>query len=44
VLAIGLLTCSPRFLRAETQVAIRTEFGAIVGIDYDPGLHGSAMG
>jgi membrane protease subunit HflC len=40
VIAIGLLIVfTSLFTVQETQVAIRTEFGAIVGIDYDPGLH-----
>ena len=40
LVAIALLiVLTSLFTVAETQVAIRTEFGAIVGIDYDPGLH-----
>jgi len=40
VLAVAaLLVLTSLFTVQETQVAIRTEFGAIVGIDYDPGLH-----
>jgi membrane protease subunit HflC len=40
VIAIALLiVLTSLFTVQETQVAIRTEFGAIVGIDYDPGLH-----
>jgi membrane protease subunit HflC len=40
ILAIaGLIVLTSLFTVQETQVAIRTEFGAIVGIDYDPGLH-----
>jgi len=33
VVALSLFTVS------ETEFAIRTEFGKIVGIDYTPGLH-----
>src|SRR5471030_1020368 len=40
VLAVAaLIVLTSLFTVQETQVAIRTEFGAIVGIDYDPGLH-----
>src|SRR5580704_1302259 len=40
VIAIVLLiVLTSLFTVQEPQVAIRTEFGAIVGIDYDPGLH-----
>src|SRR5665213_2060872 len=40
VLAVAaLIMLTSLFTVQETQVAIRTEFGAIVGIDYDPGLH-----
>src|SRR5580704_2487870 len=40
VIAIVLLiVLTSLFTVQETQVAIRTEFGAIVGIDYSPGLH-----
>lgn len=40
VIIVGLLVAlTSLFTVAENQLAIRTEFGAIVGIDYEPGLH-----
>ena len=38
VLALFVALTSP-FTINEAQVALRTEFGAIVGLDYQPGLH-----
>jgi modulator of FtsH protease HflC len=43
IIALGVLlfiTATSLFTVTESEVAIRTEFGAIVGIDYSPGLHG----
>jgi membrane protease subunit HflC len=42
VLAVLVLLAAATslFTINEAQVAIRTEFGAIVGLDYSPGLHG----
>jgi membrane protease subunit HflC len=34
-----LIAMTAPFTITEAQVAIRTEFGAIVGLDYSPGLH-----
>src|SRR5579859_7349767 len=34
-----VLAMTSLFTITEAQVAIRTEFGAIVGLDYSPGLH-----
>ncbi len=34
-----ILAATSLFTITEAQVAIRTEFGAIVGLDYSPGLH-----
>jgi membrane protease subunit HflC len=34
-----LIALTAPFTITEAQVAIRTEFGAIVGLDYSPGLH-----
>jgi len=40
VLIVALLIAmTVPFTISEAQVAIRTEFGAIVGLDYSPGLH-----
>lgn len=40
VLIVALLIAmTVPFTISESQVAIRTEFGAIVGLDYSPGLH-----
>ena len=40
VLIVALLIAmTAPFTITEAQVAIRTEFGAIVGLDYSPGLH-----
>ena len=40
ILIIALLIAlTAPFTINEGQVAIRTEFGAIVGLDYSPGLH-----
>jgi membrane protease subunit HflC len=40
VLIVALLIAmTAPFTISEAQVAIRTEFGAIVGLDYSPGLH-----
>ena len=40
VLIVALLIAmTAPFTFTEAQVAIRTEFGAIVGLDYSPGLH-----
>jgi modulator of FtsH protease HflC len=41
IVLIGLLivAVTSLFTITEAQVAIRTEFGAIVGLDYAPGLH-----
>lgn len=38
IVALLIAMTSP-FTITEAQVAIRTEFGAIVGLDYSPGLH-----
>jgi modulator of FtsH protease HflC len=38
IVALLIAMTSP-FTITEAQVAIRTEFGAIVGLDYQPGLH-----
>jgi membrane protease subunit HflC len=34
-----IITVTSLFTITEAQVAIRTEFGAIMGLDYSPGLH-----
>lgn len=34
-----ILAATSAFTITEAQIAIRTEFGAIVGLDYSPGLH-----
>ncbi len=42
VLAIGvlvLIAATSLFTVSESELAIRTEFGAIVGLSYEPGLH-----
>jgi len=40
VLVVALIIAvTSMFTITEAQVAIRTEFGAIVGLDYSPGLH-----
>src|SRR5579872_4798340 len=40
VLAVVLIVAATSlFTITEAQVALRTEFGAIVGLDYSPGLH-----
>jgi len=40
VLVVALIiAATSMFTITEAQVAIRTEFGAIVGLDYSPGLH-----
>ena len=42
IIAIGvllLLTATSLFTVSEAELAIRTEFGAIVGTHYEPGLH-----
>jgi membrane protease subunit HflC len=39
VVLLLIAAASSLFTISEAQVAIRTEFGAIVGFDYDPGLH-----
>jgi modulator of FtsH protease HflC len=40
VLVVALiLVVTSLFTITEAQVAIRTEFGAIIGLDYSPGLH-----
>jgi len=40
VLVVALIIAvTSMFTITEAQVAIRTEFGAIVGLDYQPGLH-----
>jgi len=43
IIAIGLLillVATSLFTVSEAELAIRTEFGAIVGANYSPGLHG----
>jgi membrane protease subunit HflC len=43
IIAIGLLillAATSLFTVSEAELAIRTEFGAIVGANYSPGLHG----
>jgi membrane protease subunit HflC len=40
LIAMLVLAMTSLFTITEAQVAIRTEFGAIVGLDYSPGLHG----
>jgi modulator of FtsH protease HflC len=43
IIVLGVLlfvAATSLFTVSEAEVAIRTEFGAIVGIDYSPGLHG----
>ncbi len=37
---IVLLAATSLFSVSEAELAIRTEFGAIVGANYSPGLHG----
>ncbi len=39
IIVVLLLTATSLFTINEAQVALRTEFGAIVGLDYSPGLH-----
>jgi membrane protease subunit HflC len=39
LIVVLILTITSMFTITEAQVAIRTEFGAIVGLDYSPGLH-----
>lgn len=39
VAVVLLLTSMSMFTVSETQIAIRTQFGAILGSDYRPGLH-----
>jgi modulator of FtsH protease HflC len=39
LIAALLIAMTAPFTITEAQVAIRTEFGAIVGLDYAPGLH-----
>jgi membrane protease subunit HflC len=39
LIVVLILTMTSMFTITEAQVAIRTEFGAIVGLDYSPGLH-----
>jgi membrane protease subunit HflC len=39
VVVVLILALTSMFTISEAQVAIRTEFGAIVGLDYAPGLH-----
>lgn len=39
LIAMLILAMTSLFTITEAQVAIRTEFGAIVGLDYEPGLH-----
>lgn len=40
LVAVLITALTSLFTITEAQVAIRTEFGAIVGLDYSPGLHG----
>jgi modulator of FtsH protease HflC len=43
IIVIGVLlfiTATSLFTVSESELAIRTEFGAIIDIDYSPGLHG----
>jgi len=37
--AVILVAATSLFTITEAQIALRTEFGAIVGLDYSPGLH-----
>ena len=39
VIVVLILAVTSLFTINEAQVALRTEFGAIVGLDYSPGLH-----
>jgi modulator of FtsH protease HflC len=39
IIVVLLLAATSLFTINEAQVALRTEFGAIVGLDYSPGLH-----
>src|SRR6201992_3200857 len=39
LIVVLILAMTSMFTITEAQVAIRTEFGAIVGLDYSPGLH-----
>jgi membrane protease subunit HflC len=39
VILVLIIAATSLFTITEAQVAIRTEFGAIVGLDYAPGLH-----
>jgi membrane protease subunit HflC len=39
VALVLILAATSLFTITEAQIAIRTEFGAIVGLDYSPGLH-----
>jgi modulator of FtsH protease HflC len=39
LIVVLILAMTSMFTINEAQVAIRTEFGAIVGLDYSPGLH-----
>jgi membrane protease subunit HflC len=39
LIVVFLIAMTVPFTISEAQVAIRTEFGAIVGLDYSPGLH-----
>lgn len=40
LVVVLIIAMTSLFTITEAQVAIRTEFGAIVGLDYSPGLHG----
>ena len=39
IAVVGLLAITSMFTVSEQQLAIRTEFGAIMGAGYEPGLH-----
>jgi modulator of FtsH protease HflC len=39
LIVVLVIAMTSMFTITEAQVAIRTEFGAIVGLDYSPGLH-----